>query len=56
MFWFFGREACGILASRLGNEPASPSLEGEDLTAGSPGKSPDLQFAKVSSGSRWRMN
>ena len=40
MFWFFGQEACGILASRPGIEPAPPALEGEVLTTGPPGKSP----------------
>ena len=39
MFWFFGHEACGILAPRPGIEPASPALEGEVLTTGPPGKS-----------------
>ena len=29
MFWFFGREACGILDPRPGIEPAPPALEGE---------------------------
>ena len=32
MFWFFGREACGILTSRPGIEPAPPALEGRVLT------------------------
>ena len=35
-FWFFGPEACGILAPQPGTEPA---LEGEVLTTGHPGKS-----------------
>ena len=39
MFWFFGGEACGILAPRPGIEPAPPALEGEVLTPGPPGKS-----------------
>ena len=39
MFWFFGREACGILAPRPGTEPAPAALEGEVLTTGPPGKS-----------------
>ena len=38
MFWFFGHEACGILAPRPGIEPAPPELEGEVLTTGPPGK------------------
>ena len=32
MFWYFGREACGILAPRPGIEPAPSALEGEVLT------------------------
>ena len=39
MFWFFGHEACGILAPQPGIKPASPALEGEVLTTGPPGKS-----------------
>ena len=39
MFWFFGPEACGILAPRPGIKPAPPALEGEVLTTGLPGKS-----------------
>ena len=39
MFWFFGHEACGILAPRPGIEPAPPALEGEVLTTGPAGKS-----------------
>ena len=39
MFWFFGREACGILAPQPGIKPAPPALEGPVLTTGPPGKS-----------------
>ena len=39
MFWFFGREVCGILAPRPGIEPTLPALEGEVLTTGLLGKS-----------------
>ena len=39
MLWFFGHEACGILAPQPGIEPTPPALEGEVLTTGSPGKS-----------------
>ena len=39
MFWFFGREGCGILAPRQGIEPIPPALKGEVLTTGPPGKS-----------------
>ena len=38
-FWFFGHEACGILATRPGIEPTPPALEGKVLTTGLPGKS-----------------
>ena len=40
MFWVFGQEACGILASRPRMEPVPPTLEGEVLTTGESGKSP----------------
>ena len=39
MFWFFGREAWGILASRPGVEPTPHALESEVLTTGPPRKS-----------------
>ena len=39
MFWFFGREARGILAPQPGIEPAPPGLEGKVSTTGPPGKS-----------------
>ena len=49
MFWFFGHEACEILAPQPGIEPAAPALEGEVLTTGLPGKSHmylfELQFS-----------
>ena len=44
MFWFFGPEACGILAPRPGIEPAPPALEGEVSTTGLPGKSHKCLF------------
>ena len=34
-----GHGACGILARQPGIEPATPTLEGEVLTTGPPGKS-----------------
>ena len=40
MFWCFGCEACGILVSLPGIEPAPTALEGEVLTAEQPGKPP----------------
>ena len=39
MFQFFGYEACGISAPQKGVEPTPPTLEGEVLTTGLPGKS-----------------
>ena len=39
MFWFVGPEACGILSTPPGIEPAPHALEGEVLTTGPPGKS-----------------
>ena len=39
MFWFFGLEACGILAPQPGIEPVPPALEDEVLTTGPLGKS-----------------
>ena len=44
VFWFFGHEACGILVPQPEIEPAPPALEGEVLTTGPPGKSPNLHF------------
>ena len=44
MVWFFGREACGILAPQPGIEPAPPALEGEVLTTGPPRKSLESHF------------
>ena len=43
MFWYFGQEACGILASRPGVEPQLPALEGEIFTTG-----PSLPFTSDS--------
>ena len=39
---FFGQEACGILDSWPGIEPAPPALKGEVLTSGPWGKFPDF--------------
>ena len=38
MFWFFGPEACGILAPQPGIKPEPLALEGEASTTGLPGK------------------
>ena len=38
MFWFFGQEAYGILASQLRIEPTSLALEDEASTTAPPGK------------------
>ena len=40
MFWFFGQEACGILAPRPGVETTPPASEGEISITGPLGKSP----------------
>ena len=37
MFWFSGREACGILAPWPGIKAIHPALEGKVLTSGLPG-------------------
>ena len=47
MFWFFGHEACGILAPRPGIEPTPPALEGEVLTTGPLGKSQYHPYLKT---------
>ena len=46
MFWFFGHEACGILALWPGIEPVPWALEDEVLTTGLPGKSLYYIFKK----------
>ena len=40
MLWFFGQEACGILALQPGIEPVPPELKGKVSTTGLPGMSP----------------
>ena len=44
MFWFYGQEACVILAPRPGVEPTPTALGGQILTSGSPGKFPVIIF------------
>ena len=44
MFWFFGREAGGILVPQPGIGPTSPALEGGFLTTGPPEKSHNGEF------------
>ena len=44
MFWFFGHEACGILAPRPRIEPTPLALKGKVLTTGPPGKSLNNYF------------
>ena len=39
LFWFFGREACGILVPQQGIKPIPGALEGKVLTTALPGKS-----------------
>ena len=41
-FWYFGYQACGILAPQPGIRPTPPALEDEVLTTGPPGKPPGL--------------
>ena len=45
-FCFFGPKACGILVPDQKIELAPPALEGEVLTTGPPGKSPNI-FSNV---------
>ena len=42
--FFLGQDACRILASQPGFEPAAPASEGKVLTTGLPGKSPLYTF------------
>ena len=42
LFCFFGHQGCGILASQPGMDPTPPTLKGEVLTIGSPGKPLDF--------------
>ena len=51
MFWFFGRDACGILAHRPAIEAAAPALEGKVLSK-LQGKAMRLR-AIGSMGERW---
>ena len=44
VFWCFGLEAFGNLASQSGIKPTPPALEGEFLTTGPTGKSPKCGF------------
>ena len=44
MFWSFGHKVCGILAPWPAIEPTTLALEGEVLTTGLPGKSPNILF------------
>ena len=44
MCWFFGPEACGILAPWPRIKPTSTALEDEVSTTGPPGKSPQCIF------------
>ena len=39
MLWFFGPEACEILALQSGLQPTPPALEGKVLTSRMPGES-----------------
>ena len=44
MFWLFGHESYGILASQQGVKSVPPALEGKALTTGPPGKSLKLHL------------
>ena len=44
MFWFFGHEACGILAPQPGIEPTPPALEGEVSNHRTTGEVPREEF------------
>ena len=44
MFWFFGLDACGILAARPGTKPAPHTLEGDVLTTRPPERFPYVFF------------
>ena len=44
MFQFFGPRICGILAPQPGIKSPPPTLEGEVLTIGLPGKSVVLKI------------
>lgn len=46
-FWYFGHEACGILAPRPGIEPTLPALKGKISTTEPPGKSLNTIFSTV---------
>ena len=46
MFWFFGHEACRILAPRQGIKPIPPALESEVLTTGLPGYFKEVNFSR----------
>ena len=47
LFWFFGRETCGIFAARPGIEPTLPALKGQVLTVASPGRSEEGSFVCI---------
>ena len=47
MFWFFGHEDCGILASWSGVELTPPALEGKLLITRQPGKSLGFAFLNI---------
>ena len=46
MFWFFGQEACEILAPQPGVEPTTSALEVKVLNTGLPRKVPRIFFNK----------
>ena len=44
VFYVFGCEGCGILALRMGPEPAPTAMDGEVLTTGPPGNELSLSW------------
>ena len=46
IFWFFGQEACEILAPQPGVKPTTSALEGKVLNTGLPRKVPQMFFNK----------
>ena len=45
--FYFGHEACGILALQLGIDPTFPALESKVITIGLPGKSSETSFKRL---------
>ena len=52
LIFFFGSEACGILAPQPGVKPAPPALGGKVLTTGPSGKSWGFYFRRSENNSK----